>query len=61
MLRADLLGAKPALDSAYTSHFMLPGITLRKWRDFAIIPPEHGGHVWSDVTQPLVGDPMLGT
>ena len=43
MLRADFVGAKPTLDSACTARFMVSGNVLRRWRDFSLIPPGHGG------------------
>ena len=59
MLRSDFVGAKPTLDSACTARFMVSGIVSRRWRDFSLIPPEHGGRglIRFGVTPPL---PLVG-
>ena len=38
---AVLFVAKQGSDSACTWRFILPGMTVRAWRDFALIPCEH--------------------
>ena len=40
-MRRFVCCAKQGSDSACTWRFILPGMTLRAWRDFALIPCEH--------------------